>query len=139
MPMTFSGRFVSAAILVIEIEEVLVARMISGRHMRSRSRNNLRLDLKLLRRRLDHEVNRRECFTIRRCANAPKRRIFLLCRDLAFAGLALQILADRVERALQEAFLYIAQNNVISRFRKHVSNAVAHRSRADHADGLDVH
>ena len=58
--------------------------------------------------------------------------------DLPFARFALQILADRIERALQEALLYVAQNNAVSRFRKQMSNAIAHGSRADHADGLDV-
>ena len=38
IPMTFSGRLVTAASLVIEIEEVFDARIISGRVSRSRSR-----------------------------------------------------------------------------------------------------
>jgi hypothetical protein len=35
MPMTFAGRFVAAAIFVMEIDEVFDARMHSGRVMRS--------------------------------------------------------------------------------------------------------
>src|SRR5437870_9929205 len=40
MPITLSARFVRAASLVIEIDDVLEARMISGRQRRSRSRNS---------------------------------------------------------------------------------------------------
>ena len=40
MPITLSGRLLSAPSFVIEIEEVFEARMTSGRQMRSRSRNS---------------------------------------------------------------------------------------------------
>ena len=39
MPITLSGRLVTDAILVIEIDEVLLARITSGAHMRSNSAN----------------------------------------------------------------------------------------------------
>jgi hypothetical protein len=57
MPMTLSGRLVSAASFVIEIEEVLEARMTSGRlHHAIEVSENLRLDFESFRRGLDYEI-----------------------------------------------------------------------------------
>ena len=56
MPTTWLGRFVAAAILVTEIDEVLVARIASVLAMPSSSREQLQLQVDLLERRLDDEV-----------------------------------------------------------------------------------
>ena len=56
MPMTFSGRRVAAPSLVIEIDDVLEARMASGRVEAVQLREDLRLDLEVLDDRLDDEV-----------------------------------------------------------------------------------
>ena len=56
MPITFSGREVAAARRVIEIELVLVARMVGRRAQAVEVGEHLGLDLQPLDHRLDHEV-----------------------------------------------------------------------------------
>ena len=56
MPMKRSGRSVEDASRVIEIDEVLVAMMVSGLSDRAEVGENLALDLFLLGRGLDHDV-----------------------------------------------------------------------------------
>ena len=56
MPMKRSGRSVTAASRVIEIDEVLLARIAPGCRLGSRLREDLALDLLVLGRRLDHQI-----------------------------------------------------------------------------------
>ena len=76
IPTTRSGEAVAAAISVTESAEVFVARIASGRQIRSSSANSSTLRLELLDDRLDHEVAAREHLEIRRGARveqSPRR------------------------------------------------------------------
>ena len=56
MPMKRSGRSVIAASRVIEIDEVLLAMIASGRRLRQQAGEDLALELLVLGRRLDHQL-----------------------------------------------------------------------------------
>ena len=88
MPMKRSGRSVCAASRVIEIDEVLVARIASGLRMRAELRKDLALDGLVLGRRLDHQVGAGQALHVRRCRDAGKCGPAHLVVELAGADLA---------------------------------------------------
>src|ERR1700677_2024599 len=63
----------------------------------------------------------------------------LFRRNLALHDLAIEILGDGSDPALQKPLLHIAQNYRIAAARKHMRNAVAHGPRSDNAYPLDIH
>ncbi len=60
-------------------------------------------------------------------------------RNLVLSDFAVEILADGVKASIQKALLHIAQNDAVAAAGKDMRNAVAHRSRADHSDSLNIH
>ncbi len=68
--MTLSGRLVTAASFVIEIDEVFDDRITSGRQSLSRSRKSSDLISNALARRLNHEVAPRQPHPVHRRRNA---------------------------------------------------------------------
>ena len=102
MPITLSGRVVSAAILVIEMEDVFEARMTSGLHNAVQVAENLRLDFKLLGRRLDNQIAIRELPAIKHRRDPAQRRGLVGGRDLVLRHFAIQILSDRLPVRDQE-------------------------------------
>ena len=71
--------------------------------------------------------------------NAGQRLIALLGGELGLGHLAFQVLADRLQAAIEEALLDVDQHHLESALGEHVGDAVAHGARADYADCLDVH
>ena len=72
MPITRSGRPVTAASVAIGIDDVFEARIASGRERRVRAPEDVLLGGGVLDDRLDHQVGRDELVDGRRCARAPR-------------------------------------------------------------------
>ena len=133
MPITCSGRFVRAAISVIEIELVFVARIAPASAAASRSREDLELEIAILGRRFDDE---RRALHARRstCAVATRPRIASLSAGLerALLDLPIEVARDRALSALERVGRDVDHRDVESALREHVRDAIAHLSCTDH-------
>ena len=103
MPMTLSGRFVAAAIFVIEIDDVFEARMHSAPVMRSSFAKSSRLRREVLDDRLDDDVGvaATSARSVVSC-DAAEDRPALLGGHLSLVDAAPQILTICATCALQE-------------------------------------
>ena len=102
MPTTRSGRAVAAAISVTESAEVFVARIASGRQIRSSSAKSSRFGAELLDDRLDDEVAAGEVVELGRQREPRDRGVARALLELALLDLAREEVADPVARALAE-------------------------------------
>ena len=100
---------------------------------------DFRLDFKFLRGRFNHEIAAREIAALEHGFDPFQSGGLVSRGDFAFGQLAVEVLADGFEAAIQKSLLHIAQRHAISAARKHVGDAVAHGSRADHSHPLDWH
>ena len=138
MPMKRSGRSVTAARRVIEIEEVLVARIALLLEMRTKVDEDLALDRLVLGGGLDDEVGLAERGKVGAPLNALQRRLHLGIGDDAARDLARHVALDERERAFSTAsFLHVVDGHVVAGERDHMGDAVAHLAGADDADRLD--
>ncbi len=98
MPMKRSGRSVEAASRVIEIDEVLVARMASGFSAGAQVGEDLALDLFLLGRGLDHQIATGKRVVFLRRLDAGQRALAVLVADRLLADLPGHVAVDGRER-----------------------------------------
>ena len=99
----------------------------------------LLLDGEFFRGRFDDEIAAFERGQLGCGTNALQRPLALAGGNFALGDLALQILADGFERAVEKALLHVAQQNLKAALSKDMGNAVAHRARAQHAYGFNFH
>ena len=124
MPMKRSGREISAASRVIEIEDVFVAMIASGANQRVDPLEDRRLQGDVFRRRLDHEVGWPEGIVADRSGDAPERRI-LVRPPTAFRsrragrGRARTVGDTLIERGLAD----VDENDVEAGGGRHLGNA----------------
>ncbi len=139
MPITWSGRPVWAASLVIEIELVLEASRARAGATRSSSREDLALDLEALDHRLDHQVGVGERGEPGRRPDAGARGVALAGGQLALGDQPLEALVDRRETLVESRRGDVDQRHREARLRGDLRDAVAHRAGADDAEAADLH
>ena len=137
MPMKRSGRSVTEASRVMEIEEVLVARMALFFSLRTKVDEDLALDRLVLGGRLDDEVGLADGLQIGGDADALQGRLHLRVGDDAARDLARHVALDGGARLVDGLLLQVVEGDVVAGQRHHVGDAVAHLAGADDADRLD--
>src|SRR5262252_9023530 len=95
------------------------------------------LDLDFFRHRFHRKIRRRNGTHIGHGLQPRQHRRLLRLGQLPFLRLTVQVLPDRLHSSLQKALLDIAQYHLVTRARKHVSDPVAHRPRAQHCHRPD--
>ena len=135
MPMKLLGPVGRGASRVIEIDEVLEARMAPGFRCGISFLKISRFTVLLLGRRLDHEVAVAEPLVVGAGRDALQRRGLVLVRDLAARDLAGDVAVDAPAIARSSALgVDIAEPHVIAGERADMGDAVAHLAGADDAD-----
>ncbi len=85
-----------------------------------------------------HSFDDNECIRQRvqfsRGLDSAEDSALLFCAQPLFINIALQALVDRLQAAGEELFRDVAHDDVESRARGNLSNAVAHRACADYAE-----
>ncbi len=100
---------------------------------------DFRLDFEFLRGRFDHKVTGGEIAALEHGLNPLQGGSFVSGSDFSLGQLAIEILADGFEAAIEKALFHIAQRDAVSAARKHVGNAIAHGPSPDHSHPLDWH
>ena len=138
MPINRSGRLVSAASVVMAIEDVLLAMITSSRSRWSASVSTWRLISSFS----GTASTRKSAFATVDISvtgtNAAQHRSLLRFRQLALLNFAIEILGYRVHAAVEVALLDIAQDHLVAGARENVRDAVAHGARAQHRDGFNM-
>ena len=134
MPMNCSGRSVEAASRVIEIDDVLVARIASGFSRRTEVDEDLALDVLLLGRRLDDEIAVAERVERFRRRDVLERRLRVLFLDDVLGDLARHVAVDGREPGLDAVGRDVVERHGKAGERADMGDAVAHLAGADHAD-----
>ena len=132
-----SGRSVTEARRVIEIEEVLVARMALFLSFGQRSMKILRLTASSS---VAASMTRSASPTACRSdahADALQGRLHLRVGDDAARDLARHVALDGGARLVDRLLLQVVEGHVVAGERHHVGDAVAHLAGADDADRLD--
>ena len=100
---------------------------------------NVCLDFELLSSGLHHKIAVCQLGAPERRLNAFQCRRFFLGSDLVLRNFALEILGNRLQRAIQKALLHITQHNLVSAAGKNMSDAIAHCSGAHHSHAFYIH
>jgi hypothetical protein len=138
-PMNFSGRSVRLASRVIEIDEVFEVRIVVRPQMRQQVLEDRLLDGLALGRGLDHQVGLAEIGQLQRGADPRQRGVPVACGDLLARDLAVEVLFDQGDRAVQRFLADVGHQNVVAGQRGHMGDAVAHLTGPDHPDCLNIH
>ncbi len=140
MPITLPGRRVTAASSVIEMEEVFVARMQSAGAFSSIVRKIVSLTgccsvaASIDESRLPHSG-----FEVRGDGDVLQGGALLIFGERPLLDLPVEVGGDRPERFLQEVLPYVHQNDREAILRKHMGDAVPHRSGTHDRDSRDGH
>src|SRR5262249_12416018 len=94
-------------------------------------------DFKLFRNGFDDKISGGDGRHIGGGFEASKDLRLLGFGELPFLDFAVEILADSVEAAVQEALFDIAENNGVARAREDMGDTVAHGACAENGDGFD--
>jgi len=139
MPMTFAGRAVAAASLVIEMEEVFEDRITFRATNAVKIAKQFGFDFEFFRGRLNNEIATSQFCPAGDCGNSPDGLRLLRLVDPRLGNLAIQVLRNHRRRAVQKFLFQIAQHNFVSVARKHVRDAVTHSAAADDPYSLNGH
>ena len=123
MPSTFSGRLVAAAMAVMEMEEVLEARMVSGLQISSSS---LKMPFLLSRASLAASTARSQSL-----ASASSR--------VKETDLLLQVLLQHALTPLNESVGDVADENGLASLSENLSDPHTHGAGAQHHNLIDSH
>ena len=144
MPMTCPGRLVRAARRVMEMEEVLEARMAAGGRMRSRVRKSSDLISKRSVAASTHRVT-----GARGASASDSSEVVVVIAAGGFVGLLLgefglgdfasEVLLDGVETALQGGGGHVGEHHRMAGAGEDVGDAVAHGAGTDDGDGGFLH
>ena len=132
IPMTWSGRDVTAASDVIGIDDVFDARIASGRHTASARRKIVLLHDRVLDDRLDHQIRGDDLFGVGHTAEHVVRVPLSLLGEPREALLASRPAPARPPRSL------VVQGDAPPGRRHDLGNAAAHLPGADHEDVLEL-
>ena len=134
MPMTFSGRFVAAAISVIDSDEVLEARMVSGLQIASSWEKTF-----FFRSMLSMVAS----ITIAQSAARAKSvvpdslariSVFSVAVSFSFFNLPRQPALDAGKRLVDDAVLQVRDDHLKTILGERLRNSAAHRARAENKD-----
>jgi hypothetical protein len=131
MPTKRSGRLVSAASVVMAIEDVVAQQVIGFGE-------DVALDFELFGHSLYEKIGICHGGEIRNRNQSAQQRSLLCFRQRALFNFTIQILGYRVHAAIEVALLHIAQDHLVPGTRKNVRDAVAHSPSAQHRDGFNV-
>ena len=138
MPMTWSGRLVLAAISVIEIELVFVARIVSGRATASSSENTTDLTSG----RSTTASTTKPAMPMSEIEETGCKRAKVWSTSLwvmrSFLSKRPRLFSMAAHAALQGGLRLVDQSDLTAAHRKHLSDAIAHGACADHGDVLEV-
>ncbi len=137
--MNFSGRPVTAASRVMEIDEVLEATIVCGCRWGQRAWKILRLTCSSSIAELDDQVVIGKAFEIRNWGNALQRGVAVNFGDLAGFQLPSEVSADGIEARLNALLAHIVDADVKSGEGADMRNAAAHLPSTNDADFLDLH
>ena len=135
--MTWPGLWVCAASRVMEMEEVLEARITSGFKHRIQLQEEFLFEGETLRRRLDDKIAYRQVLSLQGAADRSQGLLRLGCGQFALGRLALQILANRLQPAIEKTLFDFAQHYLKPAPGKHMRNPIAHGPGAHHSHYLD--
>ena len=133
-----SGRSVTAASRVIEIEEVLLARIAPGLQMRQKAGEDLALELLVLGRRLDHQVAVAELVETLAGADLATAPSPCPLGERALLHLPAEEVVDPAHRRVERLARDVGQPDLEARLGRHLRDAAAHLAGADHADPPDL-
>ena len=133
MPITRSGRCVTAASDVIGIDDVFDARIASCRQHLVRAAEDVLLRLRVLDDRFDQQVG------LDQVVDRRDSREHLVGRCAALLGEPLEALADRREAALDRTGERIVQRHAAAGCGDDLRDPAAHLPRADDEDVLELH
>ncbi len=139
MPITLSARVVRAPILVIEIEEVLEAKITSGAQTLVELLKDRDLGVLVLHYRFDHEIDRRQFLEVRRDADAGQHAVALFGLEAAALDHAIEILANAVEAALARLGGYVGHHHGDSGLGRDLRDPGAHLAGADNPHRMNFH
>ena len=132
-----SGRSVEDASRVIEIEEVLVARIGVGLQRRAKLAEDLALDVFLFGCGFDDQIATRECVIFLRRLDARERVLAVLLADRLFGDLPRHVAVDGGHAGLDAVRFQIIEKDGIAGERAHMRDSVAHLAGADYPDTLN--
>ena len=139
MPMKRSGRSVLAASRVMEIDEGIGRQQRGGLEVRRERPEDPALDVLLLGRRLDGNVDIGEGGEIARGVDTAHRGVPRGLIDRPLGDLPVEVVADAGQRLAERVFLGVAQHHLHPRHRADLRNAAAHLPGPDDSDALDCH
>jgi hypothetical protein len=139
MPMKRSARPVAAASWVMEIDEVLLAMMVSGADHGLDFAQELQLQALVLGGGLDHDVGILQVGHLRRRPDACHRGGLLLGRHLLLLDQPVEAARNGGDALLHRRVVDVQHHRIDAHHRTCLRDAVAHGSGADDADGLDRH
>jgi hypothetical protein len=134
-PATLSGREVAAPRAVMLTDEVLLARMTSGRVIRS-SEPKSSFQVKILDDGLDHQVTIAQVFQVRGARNARQYGVSVLLRHFASFQCPTHGTRDSFVPRCQRLVVDLSHDHLEAGLRCLFDNAGAHQACAYHADGL---
>ncbi len=109
-----------------------------GAQNRTQSLENLFLGFFVLGCGLDHEIAIRQEAVFRTRGNPGEGCCFLLFGDQVFLDLTIHVLANQAKRLVERLCRYVKQSDVVVGKCNHMSNAIAHLTGTDYANGLDI-
>ena len=137
-PMNRSGRSVTEARRVMEIEDVLDARRAVGFQVLTDRSENLLLDLFVLGGRFDDDIAGRQGRQIQRRADARQGLIHRALLDHALGHLPGEIAADGLKTSFDPVGADVMEQDRVAGRRADMGDPSAHLTGPDHADDLDI-
>ena len=137
MPMNFSGRSVTEASRVIEMDDVLVASMQSGRKRGTQVHEDLAFDLFIFRGRFDDEIAFGESIIIERRRDPADGGDARCLVELLALDETREISAERGEASIDPFLGNVVEGDVESGDRADLRDPGAHLPGADDADRVD--
>ncbi len=140
IPITLSGRLVSAASLVIEMDEVFDDRITSGPAHRVQVAKELRLDLEALARRLDDEVAigqrcGRSTVAVMRASAASRGSAVIFALATSRSRFLRMVSTPRSRKRCSTS----TSTTVVAALREDMGDAVAHGARTNHSYSFNFH
>ena len=134
IPITLSGRFVAAPNLVIEIEEVLEARIVEGPVSRSSSVNRFDLIVSFSVIASTIKLALPQSCQISCGLDAPDNRLLVSTTQTFLIDIPLQTLIDCTHPALGKLISHVVHNDVITGSSGNLGDAIAHGAGAHYSN-----
>ena len=106
-------------------------------HHRVQGGKEFLLEFEPLRCGFDHKITNPQVTALQGAANQFQSGFRVPCAQLALGYLALQVLANRLQPAVEKALFHLAQNHLKPTARKNMRDPIAHGPGAHHTHYLD--